>query len=248
MSILLLATLTLTALAQTKVVPFKNYVSDYAGVIPDKVEGQLNTLLKQLEKKTGSQIAVVVINSTEGVPAADYAVDFGQQHGVGKKEEDTGVVFLVAVQDRKLFIATGYGVEPILPDGKVGRIRDQFITPHFRKGDMANGIVNGTLRLAQEIATAKGVSLEALASAPSGTRPVRRRSRGFSPLLFLLLLPLLFGRMRFGFLPFFLMGYGMRGGSFGGGFGGGGFGGGLGGGFGGGMGGGFGGGGAGGSW
>jgi len=249
MSTLLLTILSQEALAQTKVVPFKNYVSDYAGVIPDKVESQLNSLLKQLQKKTTSQIAVVVINSTEGVPAADYAVEFGQKHGVGKKEVDTGVVFLVAVQDRKLFIATGYGVESILPDGKVGRIRDQFITPHFRKGDMASGIVNGTLALAQEIAKAKGVSLDAIASAPSGARPARRRSRGFSPLLFFLLLPLLFGRGRFGLFPLLLLGgFGMRGGSFGGGFGGGGFGGGLGGGFGGGMGGGFGGGGAGGSW
>ena len=170
MSTLLLTILSQEALAQTKVVPFKNYVSDYAGVIPDKVESQLNSLLKQLQKKTTSQIAVVVINSTEGVPAADYAVEFGQKHGVGKKEVDTGVVFLVAVQDRKLFIATGYGVESILPDGKVGRIRDQFITPHFRKGDMASGIVNGTLALAQEIAKAKGVSLDAIASAPSGCR------------------------------------------------------------------------------
>ena len=247
MCILLLATLPLTALTQTKVVPFKNYVNDYVGIIPDRVDSQLNSLLKQLERKTGAQIAVVIINSTEGVPAADYAVEFGQKRGVGKKKEDNGVVFLVAIQDRKMFIATGYGVESILPDGKVGRIRDQFITPHFRKGDMATGIVNGTLRLAQEIAGAKGISLDTPSSVPQRARPLRRRSRGFSPLLFFLLLPLLFGRRRFGFLPFLLMGYGMRGGSFGGGFGGGGFGGGLGGGVGGGMGGGFGGGGAGGS-
>ncbi|MEE9550895.1 MAG: TPM domain-containing protein [Candidatus Binatia bacterium] len=222
MCIFLLTTLPQAARAQTKVVPFKNYVSDYAGILPDKVENQLNSLLKQLERKTSAQIAVVIINSTEGVPPADYAVEFGQTRGVGNKKEDNGVVFLVAVQDRKMFIATGYGVESFLPDGKVGRIRDQFITPHFRKGDMASGIVNGTLRLAQEIAEAKGVSLDAIASAPRGTRPARRRSRGFSPLLFFLLLPLLFGRGRLGFLPFFLMGYGMRGGSFGGGFGGGG--------------------------
>lgn len=234
-------------LAQIQVVPFKNYVNDYAGVVPDGTEQKLNLLLKELEQETGSQIAVVVIPSTEGIPAAEYAVEFGQKWGVGKKEKDNGVVFLVAVQDREMFIATGYGVEPILPDGKVGRIRSEMIIPFFKKGEMANGIVNGTLAVAQEIAQAEGFSLEELASGQGFARRPVRRSRGsvgFLPLLLLLILPLLLRGGFFGFLPFFFLGQGMRGGSFGGGLGGGGFGGG----FGGGLGGGFGGGGAGGSW
>ncbi len=239
------------AAAQIKVVPFKNYINDYAGVISDNVERQLNGLLKQLETKTGAQIAVVVIDSTEGVPLSDYAVEFGQKWGVGKKEKDNGVVFLVAVKDRKMFIATGYGIEPILPDGKVGRIRDQVILPHFKKGDMGSGVANGTIYLAQEIAKAEGLSLESLSPGVSSPRPLRRR-RGSSLLRglpLLLLFFLFFGRGRFGLFPLLLLGgFGMRGGSFGGGFGGRGFGGGLGGGFGGGMGGGFGGGGGGGGW
>ena len=240
-------TLVTQAFGQIEVVPFKNYVSDYAGVMPDNVERQLNTLLKSLQQKTGAQIAVVLIPSTEGVPPADYAVEFGQKWGVGKKGKDNGVVFLVAVKDRKMFIAPGYGVEGILPDGKVGRIRDQEIVPFFRKGEMAKGILNGTLILANEIAKAEGLSLKDLEAgknfSPRRSSRRRRSGSGLSLLLFLLLPLLLRGRF-FGFLPFFLLGSGMRGGSFGGGFGGGGFGGG----FGGGMGGGFGGGGAGGSW
>lgn len=237
-----------SAPAQIDVVPFKNYVSDYAGAVPDQIENQINALLKNLQARTGAQIAVVVIDSTEGIPHADYAVEFGHKWGVGGKEKDNGVVFLTAVKDREMYIATGYGVEGILPDGKVGRIRDEEIIPAFKQGNLPAGIVNGTLRLAQEIAEAEGLSLESLA--PSGSlqarQPKRRRGLGFGGLPFLLffLLPLLLGRGRFGFLPFFLMGSGMRGGGFGGGFGGGGFGGG----FGGGLGGGFGGGGAGGRW
>jgi len=239
------------ALAQINVVPFKGYVNDYAGILPQNVQTELNGILKQLETKTGAQIAVVVINSTEGVPPSDYAVEFGQKWGVGKKDKDNGVVFLVAVKDRKMFIATGYGVEPILPDGKVGRIRDNIVLPQFRKGDMAKGIINGTLSIVQEIAKAEGVPIESLTSRQISKRP-RTRSRGFrffGGLPLLLLFFLFFGRGRFGLFPLlFLGGFGMRGGSFGGGFGGRGFGGGLGGGFGGGMGGGFGGGGAGGGW
>lgn len=242
----LMVVLATQAFAQIEVVQFKNYISDYAGVVPDSTEQQLNALLKDLQQKTGAQIAVVVITSTEGVPPADYAVEFGQKWGVGTKEKDNGVVFLVAVEDRKMYISTGYGVEGILPDGKVGRIRDQNITPFFRKGEMAKGIVNGTLALAQEIAQAQGLSLKDLASGQTFARRSTRSRRGVGgfPLLLFLILPLLLRGRFFGFLPFFLLGSGMRGGSFGGGFGGGGFGGG----FGGGLGGGFGGGGAGGSW
>ncbi len=228
--------------AQIDVVPFKNYVNDYAGTVNDSTEAQLNTLLKQLESKTGAQIAVVVIDSTEGVPPSDYAVEFGQKWGVGKKEKDNGVVFLVAVKDRKVFIATGYGVEPILPDGKVGRIRDQVILPHFRKGNMEAGIVNGTIYLAQEIAKANGTSVQSLASGIRSPPPLQKQRRGslFGGFPLLLLFLLFFARGRLGLLPLLFLGGFGRSGSFGGGFGGGGFGGG--------MGGGFGGGGAGGSW
>lgn len=234
--------------SRADVVPFKNYVSDYTGVVPESVRRQLDSLLQGLEQKTGAQVAVVVIDSTDGVPAADYAVEFGQKWGVGKKGKDNGIVFLAALKDREMFIATGYGVEEILPDGKVGRIRDQEILPYFRRGDFAAGIVNGTLLLAGEIAGARGISLESLASTRDLQSQRRPRRRGFGlmgglPLLLFVLLPLLLGRGRFGLLPFFMMGSLTRGG-FGGGFGSGGFGGG----FGGGLGGGFGGGGAGGRW
>ncbi len=230
MIILFLALLPLAALAQINVVPFKGYVNDYTGTLPQNVQTELNGILKQLETKTGAQIAVVVINSTEGVPPSDYAVEFGQKWGVGKKDKDNGVVFLVAVKDRKMFIATGYGVEPILPDGKVGRIRDNLVLPHFRKGDMGKGIINGTLSIVQEIAKAEGIPIESLTSRQISRRP-QTRSRGSSLLRglpLLLLFFLFFGRGRFGLFPLlFLGGFDMRGGSFGGGFGGRGFGGGF---------------------
>ena len=247
MIIIFLALLPLAALAQINVVPFKGYVNDYTGTLPQNVQTELSGILKQLETKTGAQIAIVVINSTEGVSPADYAVEFGQKWGVGKKDKDNGIVFLVAVKDRKMFIATGYGVEPILPDGKVGRIRDNIVLPHFRQGEMGKGIINGTLFMVQEIAKAEGVSMESITSRQISRLP-RTRSRGFrffGGLPLLLLFFLFFGRGRFGLFPLlFLGGFGMRGGSFGGGFGGRGFGGG----FGGGLGGGFGGGGGGGGW
>jgi len=79
---------------------------------------------------------------------------------VGNQEKDNGVVFLVAVKDRKMFIATGPGlVESILPNDKVASIRDRDVLPHFRKGDIVGGVVNGTRRLVQEISEAEGTQL-----------------------------------------------------------------------------------------
>jgi len=147
--------------AREKIVAFKNYVNDYVGIVSDKTEHDLNALLKNLERETGAQIAVVVIGSTGGISAKDYAVQFGNRWGVGEKEKNNGVVFLVAVEDGKMFIATGTGLEKsILPNEKVAGIRDRDILPHFRKGDIAGGIVNGTRRLAQEISEAEGVRLK----------------------------------------------------------------------------------------
>jgi len=63
---------------RSKLVSFQSYINDYSDVIPESLERKLNAVLRQLENKTSVQVAVVVINSTEGVPAADYAVQFGQ--------------------------------------------------------------------------------------------------------------------------------------------------------------------------
>ncbi|MBI2889653.1 MAG: TPM domain-containing protein, partial [Nitrospirae bacterium] len=225
------------ALAATSfdVVPFRNYITDEAQVVPDPLEQELNALLRRLQERTGAQIAVVTVKTTGGIPAADYAVEFGHRWGVGSKEKDNGVVFLTAVDDREMFIATGYGVEGILPDGKVGRIRDEEVIPSFRNGDVAGGIAGGTLALAREIAAAEGIALEELGAASPRAQSGRRRPpqlpiMGILPFLLLfVVLPLLFRRRRrFGFFPPLLLGGGMRGPWFGGGFSGGGFGGGFG--------------------
>jgi len=77
----------------------------------------------------------------------------------GRKREDTGIVFLVAVEDRKLRVLTGYGLEGILPDGLVGEIEDREIVPAFRAGQMDEGIWRGVVALAGRIAAARGVEL-----------------------------------------------------------------------------------------
>jgi uncharacterized protein len=138
------------------------YVSDYAGVIDEATEAYLNGLLKELEEKTTAEIAVLTVKTTKPLDIFTYGMEVFDRWGVGKKGRDNGLLFLAAIGDRELHIFTGYGLEGILPDGKVGEIRDQEILPRFRVEDYAGGIRKGVEAFARIIAQEAGVELTGL--------------------------------------------------------------------------------------
>jgi uncharacterized protein len=237
------------ALAAEPTVPApRGYVSDYTGVLDAVTLRDLDALIAELRAKTGAEIAVVIVDSTQPLSPFDYAMKVAEAWKPGGKRLDNGVVFLAALRDRQMYILTGYGVEAILPDGKVGEIRDQLVRPAFRRGDYAGGVRAATTAIATTIASAAHVQL----SEQRAVAPSVRRSTGSALIPILLLIIFLILVFRSPLVPLLTSGSrGFRGGSggggFGGGFGGGGFGG-SGGGFGGFGGGSFGGGGAGGDW
>ena len=144
-----------------------NYVNDFAGVLDATTESQLNALAQQVEEKAKAQIAVVTVKSTDGEDIVSYSVDLYQKWGIGKKGTDRGVLILLAVQDRKYWTAVGYGLEPILPDGKVGGFGREAV-PFLKSGDYAGAVSLMTSRVAQVIADDAGVTLEGM------QRPVTR--------------------------------------------------------------------------
>lgn len=221
------------------------YVNDFAGVIDPGTRTHLEALIGDLRAKTGAEIAVVTVPSTEPLTAFDYAMKIAETWKPGAAGKDNGVVFLVAVKDRKLHVLTGYGIEGALPDGRVGDIRDRLITPRFRAGDYAGGIRDGTEALAATIAEEYGVALDVKVR----TKGPRSTSLPLGAIVLLLAVMILLARTGVWPLLFLPGRHGRldRGGFYGGTFGGGGFGG-TGGGFGGFGGGSFGGGGAGGDW
>jgi uncharacterized protein len=231
----------------------QGYVNDFAGVLdPATVEG-LTRLCTEVDQKAKAQIAVVTIKSLEGDTAEDFANHLFQKWGVGYKGTDRGVMVLLAVGDHKYWTEVGYGLEPILPDGKVGGFGREMV-PVLREGNYSGAVSQMLSQIAEVIAQGSHVSLDSLAESPA--LPLDRERRGQElhltggQILFLLIILIVVGPILLRFLgPFFLFsllsgGLG-RGGS--GGWGGGGFGGG-GGGFGGFGGGSSGGGGAGGGW
>jgi uncharacterized protein len=234
------------------------YINDFAGVLSSPARAQLTALCTEVDQKAHAQIAVVTVKSLDGKPVEDYAIALATQWGVGPKQSDRGVLILLAPQDRKYWTTVGYGLEPILPDGKVGGFGREAV-PYLRDGNYDAALLLITRRIADVIAQDRGVTLSG--SAPPSPRPVshNKPENGPGPVAIILFLILIFLFIS----SVFRRGGGRRGGGGGwwvgpmiggmmgggGGFGGGGFGGGGGGGGFGGFGGGsFGGGGAGGSW
>lgn len=225
--------------AEEPVPPPAGYVTDAAGAMGEWA-GRTEALCREIEQRTTAEVAVLTVRTVGSTTPQEYAQRTYDRWKIGKKGKDNGVLFLVAVGDRKLFIQTGYGVEGVLPDGRVGEIRDRVVFPFFRRGAYGEGIYRGV----------EAVGIVLSGGSVDERRAGRRERKGMPlPLLLLLLLigiPILVLRALFG-PPARRGGGGHYGGGFGG-FGGGGFGGGGFGGFGGFGGGSSGGGGAGGSW
>src|SRR5713226_6910982 len=136
-----------------------NYVNDFAGVLDAATQARLNDLCRQVDQKAQAQIAVVTVKSLDGQDAVSYAVALYQKWGIGAKGKDRGVLILLATQDHKYWTAVGYGLEAILPDGKVGGFGREMV-PLLRSGDYAGAVTFMTARVASVIAQDAGVTLD----------------------------------------------------------------------------------------
>ncbi|GIV33821.1 MAG: hypothetical protein KatS3mg031_1356 [Chitinophagales bacterium] len=114
-------------------------VNDLAGFLTTAEAEKLETKLVDFDKKTSVQIAIVTVQSLGGYSIADYAAQLGEKWGVGRKGKDNGVLILASKEDREVFIATGYGMEPIIPDALAKRIIEQYMIPQFRQGRFYEG-------------------------------------------------------------------------------------------------------------
>lgn len=128
------------------------YVQDFANVLSPDQKSELISLGKNLEAGTTAQIAVMTIPSLEDETVESYALKAFRQYGIGSKEKNNGVLFLVAMNERKMRIEVGYGLEGALPDGKVGRILDEYAMPYMKQGEPEEGIMNTYKVLYNEVA------------------------------------------------------------------------------------------------
>ena len=218
-------------------------INDYGNLLDSATLRELSAVGEALERETGAEVVLVTVKSLEGKPIEEYALLLFRSWGLGKKDKNNGLLFLVdeerlrSGQSGKVRIEVGYGLEGAVPDGKAGYILDHYVIPEWDRGNYASGIRQGYLALASEVAAEYGVTLEGPLTTLEGYSADPEEQFDPVSLIFILflagffLVPLLIGLLKRGgnpgrrFPPGGFGGFG-DGGFSGGGFGGGGFGGG----------------------
>ncbi len=155
-------------------------VNDFAHVIDPASASELDRRIRALQHATGDAVVVATVQTFQ--PYADireYAVKMFENggKGIGEKGKDNGVLIVLAVQDRRVDVEVGYGLEEFITDGFSGETIRQAMTPQFRNGAYGAGLLAGATRIVNRIAEARGVTLqdvprEAVPTA-SSSRPSR---------------------------------------------------------------------------
>src|SRR6201987_2221147 len=136
-------------------------VNDFAGVLSPGTTTQLKEMCRQVLDKAQASVVVVTIKSTDGEDIFNYAVNLYQKWGIGQKGKDRGVLIILAVQDRKYYINVGYGLEGILPDGKVGGFGREAV-PYLQRSDYDGATALIARRIAAVIAADRDFTLSTM--------------------------------------------------------------------------------------
>jgi uncharacterized protein len=140
-------------------------VTDLTGTLGASDSALLESELALLERETGSQVVILLVDSTRPEAIEQYAIRVAEAWKLGRGGVDDGVLILVALDDRRIRIEVGYGLEGVLPDARTNRIIDRAIAPHFAEGRIADGLAAGTAAIADAV---RGEALPEPASMPRG--------------------------------------------------------------------------------
>jgi uncharacterized protein len=162
-----------SALANIAVPPLKSSVTDLTNTLDAGQREALQAKLAAFEAKKGSQIAVLIVPSTQPETIEEYGIRVGDTWKIGRKGVDDGVILIVAKNDRRLRLEVGYGLEGALPDAIAKRIVTDVITPYFKQGDFAGGINAGV------DATIKVIDGEPLPAPKAQRATGKQGSQGF---------------------------------------------------------------------
>ncbi len=204
-------------------------VNDFAGVIDAENARKMEALAAEMLSKTYTSIVVVTVSTIgENQDVNQYVNGLYGHWGIGKKGEDRGLLIFLAVGERQIRIETGYGIEGILPDGRVGEILDTHVVPYLKTGETGKALYNAALVCAAYIAKDANVDLTGVAPLyRSSARPAQQGFNLLGLIFFLIAAGVLLGtKQGRQMLPWILLllvssgGRGGGGGGFGGGFGG----------------------------
>ena len=119
------------------------WVTDMPGTLHADTIARLNSTISEFERTNGAEMAVVVIRSLDGLTIEEAAVTLFELWKIGKESKDNGLLLLWSMGDRRVRVEVGYGLEGVLPDGKVGAILDALVIPKFKSGDFDEGLLAG---------------------------------------------------------------------------------------------------------
>lgn len=125
----------------------RSRVNDYAGMLSESTRVHLDSVLKDLEQETSTQIVVLTIPSLGGEDLESFSIRVAEQWKIGQKGLDNGAILLISQADRKLRIEVGYGLEHLLTDLVCGRIIRDVIVPEFKAGRFDQGVLNGVVAM-----------------------------------------------------------------------------------------------------
>ncbi|WP_248107888.1 TPM domain-containing protein [Moraxella osloensis] len=164
-----------------------NPVIDEAKILSASDKQAIETKLRSLNDRGLAQAAVVIVPTTNGEDIFDYSMKIADRWKLGKKDTDQGLLMVVAVNDRKMYILTGYGLEGTIPDAVAKRIINDDITPRFKQGDYAGGIIAGINRIEERLTTDPAILKQADANRvnTNANSNAQSNQEGDIPLIFL---------------------------------------------------------------
>lgn len=181
----LLAFVLLTpALAAPKFPPLTGRVVDNAELLSPAAEARLTTELAELERRTGHQLVVATLPDLQGYEIEEYGYQLLRAWGIGRKEEDDGVILIVAPNERAVRIEVGYGLEPVLTDALSRLIIERQILPAFREGEFERGVVAGAEAIARQIGLPEGEARAAVQAAEAESREAAGEGGAIIPVIF----------------------------------------------------------------
>jgi uncharacterized protein len=184
MAVAIAAVVAATAQARAQTLPaLTQPVNDFAHVIDADSAAQIDRRVRALQAATKDVVVVATVDTYAPYGSIeDYAVRLFEQAGIGTRSDDNGVLIVMAVQEKRVRIEVGYGLEQFITDGFAGETIRQAMLPAFREGRFGAGLLAGTTRVIQRIAEKRGVTLTDVPPAPQPHRGVAR-----SPLQMLIL-------------------------------------------------------------
>ncbi|MDE6190920.1 MAG: TPM domain-containing protein [Muribaculum sp.] len=135
------------------------YVSNPDGILSPGAQSRLDAQLAGLWDKTSAEVVVVIVDQIDGDDIDGFATRLFSEWGIGKKDKDNGLLFLISKDDRRMAIRTGYGMEGVVPDILAGRIIRNFAAPRFKEGDFDGGVIDAVGEI-ERLATTPGATEE----------------------------------------------------------------------------------------